>query len=58
MKFKMRELTLQNFNIIPFGDNRERPECYERMIKVVSLMKREDKDFMKHRALLDIKKNV
>ena len=54
MKFIMREINLNNFKIIPFGLDKDRPKWYNKMFEIVSLS---NKNFMSQRFSLNSKKS-
>ena len=47
LKFHLRDLGLKNFNLIPFGDDKEIPEVYNYMIECQNEFKNYDKIFFK-----------
>ena len=56
LKFKMRELEIKNFNIIPSGADKDRPIFYDKVIESLNLMKKFNKNFMSIRFTLNSKK--
>ena len=47
LKFHLRDLGLKNFNLIPFGDDKEIPKVYHYMIECQNEFKNYDKIFFK-----------
>ena len=56
MKFELKDMKIENFNIMPSGDDRKRPTFYQRMISCVKNFKRKDKDFIKNAHKYNSKK--
>ena len=48
MKFELRDMKLHNFNIIPSGDERNRPSFYQKMTSCVRGFKKHDKELIKN----------
>jgi hypothetical protein len=47
LKFEMKELNMKNFNIIPYGGDKNMPKFYRKMIESVKEFRKIDKNFLK-----------